>query len=124
MSNKIEKKKNNFTSALLSLEKALAGSKSREVEIAGIIQMFEYCYETCWRLLKANLEEKGVIAEYPKKVFVEAYNAALIDDEALWLEMIADRNLTAHTYQKETALKMIKKIEKNYFPLFLKVKNK
>src|SRR5712691_11667974 len=120
MNKKIEFKRKNFLSALASLQTGFAGSKTREVEIAGIIQMFEFTYETCWKLLKALLEDQGIQAESPKKVFVGAYSAGLVDDREQWLKMIEDRNLTAHTYKKEMALEILNRIEKSHAPLFQK----
>ena len=69
------------------------------------------------------LEEKGIIAEYPRKVFVESFTAGLIDDEKKWLDVIEDRNLTSHTYKKITAKRVLNRIVKRYLPLFLKLKS-
>lgn len=124
MNTKSDHKTENFCLALSSLEKALSEKPTREVEIAGIIQMFEYTYETAWKMLKAILEEQGTVTDYPKQALVEAYSAKLIDDEKAWLKMIEDRNLTSHTYKKPLAKEIFKRIKSAHVKQFQKLKTR
>lgn len=39
--------------------------------------------------------------------------------DAQWMKMIDNRNLTAHTYDSDTANFILEAILKNYYPLFL-----
>lgn len=71
--------------------------------IDATIQRFEFTIELFWKLLKSLLESKGVEVQYPKDVLKEAYIGHLIDHEDIWLSMLADRNLTSHTYDAELA---------------------
>ncbi|MBI2707317.1 MAG: nucleotidyltransferase substrate binding protein [Proteobacteria bacterium] len=79
------------------------------------IQRFEFVIELFWKLLRRVLESRGQKAVYPKDVLQEAYAGHLIDDEALWLQMLKDRNQTSHTYDEELADKIYAHI-KLYFP--------
>lgn len=69
------------------------------------------------RLLKRLLEEEGREVFYPKKVLREAYVGRLIDQEALWLQMLVDRNLTFHTYNAQLADRIYQHIKEIHYPL-------
>lgn len=88
--------------------------------IDATIQRFEFTFELFWKWLKLLLENAGVEANFPKQVFKEAYKAKWIDDEALWLKMLNDRNLTSHTYDEELARVIYESI-KTYAPLMRRV---
>lgn len=49
----------------------------------------------------------------------QALKIGLIDD-ARWMHMIDNRNLTAHTYNENIATQVVKEILQVYQPLFLK----
>ncbi len=111
---------NQLSNALKSLEEATAQpiSNSR-VEIDGTIQRFEFCIELFWKFLKKKLQnEYGIEVNGPKKVMQQAYASNLINHEEIWIEMLDDRNMTSHTYDKALADKIYKNIKK-YIP-FLK----
>ncbi|HUX79653.1 MAG TPA: HI0074 family nucleotidyltransferase substrate-binding subunit [Alphaproteobacteria bacterium] len=51
----------------------------------------------------------------PRSVFEKAFELKLIDDEALWLIMLEDRNQTTHTYKRKSASEIYYRI-KSYYP--------
>ena len=76
---------------------------SSPLVLDGSIQRFEFCYELFWKtLMKALLVLEGVEAKSPRQVLKKAFDR-WIDDENTWLDMLADRDLTPHTYQKKLA---------------------
>ncbi len=83
------------------------------------IQRFEFVIELFWKLLKRILESRGQKAAYPKDILQEAYAGHLIDDEALWLQMLKDRNQTSRTYDEKLADEVYRRI-KLYFPCLKK----
>ncbi len=96
-----------FSEALIRFDEALKESpESNPLAIDGAIQRFEFCYELCWKTLKGELAKQGFALKSPRASFQKAYALDLIEDEALWLQMIDDRNLTSHTYEEETALRI------------------
>ena len=100
--------KKNFTRALTKLDQFLSEPTTTEKEQAGIIQAFEFCFETAWKALqKRALHEKLSVAS-PRKAFEYALQAGLIlpTEESQWAQMLEDRNLTTHTYE-ETLAKLI-----------------
>lgn len=117
------KKAQNFLNALKSLEEALLLPIVTDRDTAGTIQMFEFCYELSWKLLKKKLEDEGSIATTPKDVLTKSYQMKLIDDEAIWLEMIKDRNLSVHTYNKLLADELVERVQNKYINVFRKLKN-
>lgn len=73
----------------------------------GAIQRFEFCFEMFWRCLRAALIEDGVETASPRSAFREAYAQGWLAEEAPWLAMIEVRNLTSHTYNAETAARVL-----------------
>lgn len=88
--------------------------------IDAAIQRFEFTFELFWKWLKLILLEQGIAVYFPKEVFKEAYKAHMIDDEAIWLQMLNDRNLTSHTYNQDLALSIYMHIT-IYTPLIRKI---
>jgi nucleotidyltransferase substrate binding protein (TIGR01987 family) len=92
--------------ALKSLQ-ALAGlSEPSLVERDAAIQRFEYTVEAVWKAAKAVLSERyGVELASPKPVVRACAQNGLLEesDARVAMDMIDDRNLTAHTYNEELA---------------------
>ena len=53
------------------------------------------------KTLKLYYKDKGKDPRYPKDVFKEAFNDSLIEDEAVFLKILEDRNKTVHIYSQE-----------------------
>ena len=81
---------------------------------AGVIQAFEFSFEAVWKLLKAMAEREGLPAESPRRALVAGHSLGFIDDEALWLAMLADRNLTTHTYHHQVAARIFAAVRDRY----------
>ncbi len=58
------------------------------------IQRFEFVTELFWKVLQKVLAYEKIEANTPRELLNVAYIYALIDDEALWLRMLTDRNLS------------------------------
>jgi nucleotidyltransferase substrate binding protein (TIGR01987 family) len=76
----------------------------------GAIQRFEFCFEMFWRCLRAALIDEGIDVASPRGAFREAYAQGWLAEEAPWLAMIEARNLTSHTYNAETAAKVLARL--------------
>jgi len=76
-------------------------------------------YELAWNTLKDYLEHQGFVdVDTPRKAIKKAFQVNLITEGAQWLKGLEDRNLTSHTYNEETATKVVVLIREAYFPLF------
>jgi nucleotidyltransferase substrate binding protein (TIGR01987 family) len=107
----------NFDRACALLERTVARENLSEAERGGLIQFFEMAFELSWKLLKDYLSAEGFTVQSPRDAFKQAFQSRLIQNGGEWLLALEDRNLTAHTYDEETALRVERKIREDYFPL-------
>lgn len=91
----------NYEKAFKNLEEALAKKELSKLEIAGVIQIYEFTFELAWKTLKDFLEEKDVAVKFPRDTIKEAFKYEMIDEGELWLDMLQKRNLMAHTYDEK-----------------------
>ena len=113
----------NFNRALWQLGNAVELIKLRELsqlEEQGTIQVFEYTHELAWNLLKDYLEEYGVYTGLigSRDTTREAFKRGLITRGEVWMDMIKSRNLSSHTYNEETANKLMA-ITPEYYQAFI-----
>lgn len=108
----------NFSKALGHLEKALELENPDLLQKAGIIQFFEICFELSWNMVKDYLEDQGFIdVKSPRSALKKAFEIGLITEGHLWMELLQDRNLSAHTYDEQKATELEQLIHNKYFPL-------
>lgn len=93
-----------FAQAVERLDQALHSPES-ELQRDGTIQRFEFCFELAWHGLQHALRAQGLDCASPRSCINEAFRQGWIE-EAAWLAMMADRNLTSHTYNEELARKV------------------
>lgn len=70
------------------------------------IQRFKYTLEAVWKAAQLYLREReGIDLASPKGVVRACYEVGILTEaEARWgMQMVDDRNLTAHTYNEELA---------------------
>lgn len=108
----------NFAKAAHALERSASSPITEPRDMSGIVKDFEIVYELSWKLLKAFLEKEGHETGSAKDVFSRAYQFRYLQDQAVWLEMIADRNLTVHTYDEKLAAALCERIRQRYVPAF------
>jgi len=110
-----------FCKAFTKLEKIhLKPAVEDDINIDATIQRFEFTFELAWKFLKDYFYDKGITLNFPKEIIQEAFVTGLIDNEALWVQMLFDRNMTSHTYDEKLAHEIYQRI-KNYVPEFKKV---
>jgi nucleotidyltransferase substrate binding protein (TIGR01987 family) len=114
---KLEQTQNDFTNALRALEEAVLEATS-DLEIDGAIQRFEFTYELFWKLLRAYLQQQGIIVNTPKECFKEAYKLGILQDEETALRIVDDRNLTTHLYDQVTSREVFGRIKSVYVKLY------
>ena len=112
----------NFEKAMGHLEVALEIEDPDLLQKAGIIQFFEMSYELAWNVLKDYLEEQGFIeVNSPRSAIKKAFEVGLIENGHVWMNLLLDRNLTAHTYDEEKATEVEDLIHERYFPLLMQL---
>lgn len=117
-----------FCQALVWIEERFSIDSTSQItylEKLGIIHWFEFTHELAWNTLKDFLEFRGGTSPIfgSRDATRQAFAAGLIEDGETWMEMIADRNRTSHTYDSETAEAIFQSVKFSYHPLFLKLKN-
>ncbi len=94
-----------FERAILLLTEAfdVGPSALSDLEKEGVIQRFEYTFELAWKTLKDYLIYSGIIFDQitPRAVIKQAFAARIIEDGQIWIEMLEQRNLMSHTYNRE-----------------------
>ena len=118
----IHKKVNNFFRALNNL-KEIEGKEPPfdTITEAGMVSLFEICFEQSWKAMKERLEYHGYGERKlgsPNAVIKLAYQAEMIDDEQLWSEALKARNDVVHSYSDEIALQIIKDSQEKFLPMF------
>jgi nucleotidyltransferase substrate binding protein (TIGR01987 family) len=94
----------NFHKAVNLLRSATEQEHLNQLEQEGLIQRFMFTFELAWKTLKDKMEDDGLLLDQvsPKAVIRDAYAAKYIENVAIWLDMIGDRNLLSHTYNFST----------------------
>lgn len=114
----------NFNKVMFHLENALTIKKPDFVQKAGIIHLFEMSFELAWKLLKDFLEEQGFQdVKSPRAALKKAFEIELIENGHEWMELLADRNSMAHTYDEQKATEMENLIATKYFPIMKSLQN-
>jgi nucleotidyltransferase substrate binding protein (TIGR01987 family) len=114
----------NFNKAMNHLGNALQIEQPDLVQKAGIIQLFEMSFELAWKLLKDFLEEQGFLdVKSPRAALKKAFEIGLIAHGHEWMQLLEDRNLTAHTYDEEKATEMEQLIDAKYYPIMKDLQN-
>ncbi|MEK6704957.1 MAG: nucleotidyltransferase substrate binding protein [Bdellovibrionota bacterium] len=113
----------NFVNAFGQLQKAIKLSKTRELselEKQGLIKAFEFTHELAWNVLRDyfDFQGGGDLITGSRDATREAFSRGLIADGDVWMEMIKSRNQTSHTYNKNVAEEITRKICNEYFFVF------
>lgn len=118
----------NYTRAFQSLTEAVELSQQRELsslEQQGLIQSFEFTHELAWKMLKDYLEYQGItniVGSRDASRF--AFQNDLIQKGEVWMQMIAARNQTSHTYNIKVAQAVVESILMQFYPALHQLANK
>ena len=117
----------NFNKALTNLHEGLKLDEPYSiVEKAGIVGLFEICFEQSWKLMKTVLEEHGRYDQKissPRSIIKIAYQCGMVNDCEGWLNLLEVRNILAHTYSDEQSIEVIRQLKADYITLFDTLKN-
>ncbi|HKK34486.1 MAG TPA: nucleotidyltransferase substrate binding protein [Desulfomicrobiaceae bacterium] len=115
----------NYKKALAQLQKFIDKGDLTELEEQGLIKAFEYTYELAWNTLKDFLTYQGQTDIYGSRDATrKAFELGLIEDGHTWMQMLASRNKTSHTYNEDTAQEICHAVTEQYHPLFVRLREK
>ena len=119
------KKFDNFQAALRNLKDIFSYQEPYgNVEITGMVGLYEICFEQAWKAMKEILSNHGYAegeTGSPRTILKTAYKAGMISDEELWLSALVSRNNVAHAYNEVIALDIINQTKSNYYDMFVKL---
>ncbi|MBG0756393.1 HI0074 family nucleotidyltransferase substrate-binding subunit [Vibrio cidicii] len=109
----------NLIKAQQRLKRACAQESYSELELAGLVQTFEFSFELTWKTLKDLLEFEGFDVASPRSVFRTALEAKHLSSEQceIMLEALIKRNLLAHTYDESNVLEAQSLILESFSPV-------
>lgn len=107
----------NLNKAYARLEKACAQGEYNELELAGLIQTYEFTFELSWKTLKDLLTYQGYTVNSPRDTIKLAFTEGLLTDAEEWLKAMETRNLFAHTYDEELSTEAQELVRARFFPM-------
>ncbi|MGR5414449.1 HI0074 family nucleotidyltransferase substrate-binding subunit [Vibrio astriarenae] len=113
----------NLSKAQQRLKKACAQDSYNELELAGLVQTFEFSFELTLKTLKDLLEFEGFDVASPRSVIRTALEARHLSSQQCetLLEALIKRNLLSHTYDEENVLEAQKLILDSFAPVIEQV---
>jgi nucleotidyltransferase substrate binding protein (TIGR01987 family) len=119
-------KYNNYIKAFANLENGMKDynlDQDSEIMKAGLIKLYEICWELGWKSLKEYMEDEAIqFMPTPRQTIKQAYQLSLIEDEDNWMSILDDRNEMNHTYNQMKSDELLIKILNNYFFAFKELK--
>ena len=113
----------NFGTALAQLTNACERERYDDLERAGLIKTFEFCFELSWKVLKDLLFYEGYEVKVPRAVIQKSFEVDYIDEndcETL-LDALDKRNLLSHAYWREVAREAETLIKERYHAVLLRL---
>ncbi|SHJ54356.1 nucleotidyltransferase substrate binding protein, HI0074 family [Hathewaya proteolytica DSM 3090] len=107
-----------FTKTYKLLKKYSQQDIKNELERAGIVHFFEMTFELACMVLKDYLELEGCTVKSARETIKLSFQTGLIENGHVWIDALSNRNLTAHAYDDELAIKMTGDIVNIYIPEF------
>ena len=97
----------NYRRAFRQLQDAARLAAERPLtplEQQGFIKAFEFTHELAWKVMRDYFEYQGnTTITGSRDAIREAFRRGLVTDGEAWMETIASRNRSSHTYDKNTA---------------------
>ena len=119
------KKFDNFKAALANLKDVFSYNEPYgNVEIAGMVGLYEICFEQSWKMMKEILESHGYAegaTGSPRAILKTAYKAGMISDEGMWLDALVSRNNVTHAYNQAIAMDIIHQTKEKYYDMFMQL---
>ena len=111
----------NFQKALDELDLACRHKTYSRLERAGVIQLFEVCFELAWKTIKDLLFFEGIEANSPRESIKESFVAGYLSERQteILLDVLNKRNSFAHTYDEDVLQEGIELIKENYLSVLL-----
>ena len=116
------KKLDNFTNCLNVLKSAdFEFANDNEIYRTGVIAQFNLTFELAWKALQAVLRvhgAQGAETGSPREILQLGYKLGFVNDSAVWLAMLKNRNSSAHIYDENRIDELLLLIRDSFLPAF------
>ncbi len=116
------KKLDNFRNCLDVLRGAdFKFANENEIYRTGVIAQFNLTFELAWKALQAVLRihgSQGAETGSPREILQLGYKLGFVDDSAVWLAMLKNRNNSAHIYDEGQIDELLLLIRDSFIPAF------
>ena len=116
------KKLDNFTNCLNVLKSAdFEFANDNEIYRTGVIAQFNLTFELAWKALQAVLRvhgAQGAETGSPREILQLGYKLGFVDDSAVWLAMLKNRNSSSHIYDEDKIDELLLLIRDSFIPAF------
>lgn len=99
---------------LRSMLELAAQDPDSDVIRMAVIKAYEFTFELSWKTLKDYLSYNGIDARLPREAIKQAFATGLLIDGQLWIDMLEERNLMAHTDDDARAKAAVTQIQTRY----------
>ena len=109
----------NLQRALKQLQAAITAHDAKpddELIVIALIKAYEFSFQLSWKTLKDLLAWNGLDVKLPREVLKQAFATGLLENGQLWIDMLEQRNLMAHTYDQARAQQAAALICERYWP--------
>ena len=117
------RKLDNFANCLNVLKNAdFEFADNDEIYRTGVLGQFNLTFELAWKALQEVLREHGVEEAQtgsPREILQLGYKFGFVEDSAVWIMMLKERNNSVHIYDEEKADEAILMIRDSFIPAFL-----
>jgi nucleotidyltransferase substrate binding protein (TIGR01987 family) len=103
--------------AYAQLSSACERQSYSDLELAGLVQTFQFTFDLAWKTLRDLLIYEGYEANSPREALQRAFAAGILQQIDMWLQALASRNHLTHTYNRKTAAEAQRLIQTVYWPM-------
>jgi nucleotidyltransferase substrate binding protein (TIGR01987 family) len=105
-----------FEKSFLFFENAVKKKTYTLIEIGGLVRALESTFVLGLNTIKQlQQQQQGETIYYPKEIIKKAYQAQIIKDDLVWINMLEKRGEIAHTFDEAIAQNAIKIINSQYY---------
>lgn len=107
----------NLQRAFKRLEDACDRETYTDLELAGLIQTYEFTFELTWKTMKDRLLYEGFDVNSPRATILQAFQSAFVSNVDIWLEALETRNIFSHAYRTDIAEEAALQIKEKFHPM-------
>ena len=121
------KKLDNFSNCLDILKNAdFEFANNDDIYRTGVIGQFNLTFELAWKALQAVLRlhgAQGAETGSPREILQLGYKLGFVNDSAVWLLMLKNRNTSVHIYDEDEVDELLLLIRDSFIPALIDLRD-